>query len=113
MKSHTVGSRRRWDEAEMRGLLRELNRSGLSQRAFAALHGVPLSTLLWWRQRLGKSGSGEEAALVPVTVVSSTARVVEAAGTVFEIEAASGLTIRVPAGFSGDDLARLVAVVGL
>ena len=39
----------------MREVLRDLDRSGLTQRAFAERSGVPLSTLTWWRRRLGQS----------------------------------------------------------
>ena len=47
-----MARRRRWSEDQMRELLREHARSGVSLKAFAAGAGVPYATLAWWRARL-------------------------------------------------------------
>lgn len=45
------GGRR--SEAQWRALISAFARSGLSRRVFCARQGVPVSTLDWWRKRLG------------------------------------------------------------
>ena len=59
-------ARRRWCAAEMRELLQEQGRSGLSLKAFAAAAEVPYTTLSWWRSQLRADESG--ARFVPVRV---------------------------------------------
>ena len=59
-------SRRRWSAEEMRELLQEKERSGLSLKAFAEAAGVATTTLAWWRARLR---AGIAPRLVPVGVV--------------------------------------------
>ena len=44
--------RRRWSEAQMRELLREHERSGVSLKSFAESAGIAYTTLAWWRKRL-------------------------------------------------------------
>lgn len=58
-------ARRRWSASEMRELLREQERSGLSLRAFAEAAGVPYTTLSWWRAQLREEVVPR---LVPVSV---------------------------------------------
>ncbi len=59
-------SRRRWSAEEMRELLQEQERSGLSPKAFAEAAGVAATTLNWWRARLREEIAPR---LVPVGVV--------------------------------------------
>lgn len=72
-------SRRRWSEHEMREILREQERSGLSLRAFAEAAEVPYTTLSWWRSRLRREASPR---FVPVRVPESASRVEIAVGDV-------------------------------
>jgi putative transposase len=44
--------------AQWRTLVSAFERSGETRRAFCARHGVPISTLDWWRKRL--RGVGEQ-----------------------------------------------------
>lgn len=57
--------RRRWSEREMRELLQEHERSGLSLQAFAAATEIPYTTISWWRSRLRRD---ESPRFVPVHV---------------------------------------------
>ena len=54
-KSRRTGARAA-REHKMRRLVRDQERSGLSQRKFCDEHGMPLSTLTWWRKELGQCG---------------------------------------------------------
>lgn len=49
-------SRRRWSEQQMRELLDEHERSGLSLKAFAAAAEIPYTTISWWKLRLREAG---------------------------------------------------------
>lgn len=116
-------TRRRWTRrsaAEVRQVLGELDRSGLSQKAFAARAGFPLSTLSWWRRRLREMEGGprraRDRALVPV-VIRPAAAAEEAVDSVdaasgFEIRLRSGVVVHVPSGFDERSLGRLIAVLG-
>jgi transposase-like protein len=64
--------RRRWSEQQMRELLREHERSGLSLQAFAAAAEVPYTTLAWWRSKLRRADAPR---FVPVHVQDENARV--------------------------------------
>ncbi|MCE9635115.1 MAG: hypothetical protein K8T90_05350 [Planctomycetes bacterium] len=59
-------ARRRWVAQQMRELLQEHERSGMSLKAFAAAAEVPHSTLSWWRTRL--RADAESTRFVPVHV---------------------------------------------
>lgn len=68
-------TRRRWSAQQMRELLREHERSGMSLTAFATAAKVPHSTLAWWRARL--RSESELARFVPVSVDERTSSAVE------------------------------------
>jgi len=92
-----MARRRRWSEDQMRELVQEHARSGVSLKAFAAAASVPYSTLAWWRARLR---GDTEARLVPVVVAKD-----EFTG----IEISVGdVVVRVPRGTSAEATARLV-----
>ena len=66
--------------------------------------GVKASTLKWWKSELKRRD--RDRTFLPVKVVDAprpAARVLP-----FEIEHPTGSLIRVPPGFEGDDLTRLV-----
>lgn len=88
--------RRRWSEHEMRELLREQERSGVSLKAFAAAAGIPYTTLSWWRTRLRRE---EPSRFVPVRVRDELHSVEIVVGDV---------VVRVPAGTGPEATARLV-----
>ncbi len=91
--------RRRWTADEMRELLREHERSGLSLQAFAAAAGIPYTTLSGWRSRLRGSAGPR---LVPVRVRDEVPGVEVVVGDV---------TVRVPSGTDADAVARLVRAI--
>ena len=100
--------------------------SGLSVKEFARELGVNHNTLAGWRYRLGveeracatSKHAGESTARSGAT--SDERKAIEfvelvrapAAEQRFEIVAASGWTVRVPAQFDGEELRRLLAIVG-
>lgn len=59
-------ARRRWVAQQMRELLHEHERSGMSLKAFAAAAEIPHSTLSWWRTRL--RADAKSTRFVPVHV---------------------------------------------
>ncbi len=67
--------RRRWSESQMRKLLREHERSGVSLKAFADAAGIAYTTLAWWRTRLRVGGDAPS--FVPVRVRESARARVE------------------------------------
>ena len=69
-----MARRRRWSRDQMRELLREHERSGVSLKAFAARAGVPYTTLAWWRTRLRDGGAPR---FVPVRVEDAVRASVE------------------------------------
>ena len=67
-------SRRRWSEQQMRELLQEQERSGISLKAFAAAAEIPYTTLAWWRSRLRREDAPR---FVPVRVEQERRAAVE------------------------------------
>ncbi len=109
---------------EMSKVLQELEQSGLGVAAFARQCGIPVSTLQWWRsaRQVRGGGGGRQSKRLPgrgrprglVEVVGSSRRDGEGLRRslgVFEVELASGRTVRVPAGFDAEALGRLVRVL--
>lgn len=102
-------------EAKWRRLVQEQERSGQTVKAFAACRGVSLYTLYWWRSRLSRQSAATSVppaapALVQIAVrddrrFDGDARP-RSAG--FELHLRDDLVIRVPAGFDGGDLRRLL-----
>lgn len=122
MPRKTRRRRTRRSQAEMELLLDELERSGLSHRAFAERRGIPLSTLSWWRRKLGRAGAAGRrrgsAGLVPVVVpegeaIAPSLMAPGLPGDGFEVRLRSGHLIFVPGRFDDEALRRLVAVLDL
>ncbi len=110
--------RTRRSAAEMERVLDDLERSDLSHRAFAEDRGIPLSTITWWRRRLGRSAKRRSAAAALVPVVlgedSGGRGSLLATGTSadgFEVRLRSGDQVFVPAGFDAEALQRVVSVL--
>ncbi len=100
---------------QMRRMLVIWQRSGLTLREFAQQHGIPLSTLTWWRQVFRRSGEQVNAAsksvpasnAVVFTEVPQPAKV-PTAPFVVEIVLRTGHVVRVPAGADTDTLQRVL-----
>jgi transposase-like protein len=93
-------------ESKWRALISEQERSGLSVREFADVHGVTPSTLYWWRSKLKR----RQPDLVPVAVVADDPL---QSGHVdgFELRIDAALTLRIPSGFDASELRRLLAAL--
>jgi len=91
--------RRRWSEQQMRELLKEHERSGISLNAFAGAAGIPYPTLAWWRTRLRREGVPH---FVPVQVHDELADVEIVVGDV---------VVRVARGTDVSATARLVRAI--
>lgn len=86
-ETSVIRRQRRWSATERARWLERFARSGLSVRVFCRKHGVPVSTLLFWR-RQARRAVGTAAGVVEV----SSAAVRAAAAS----EAAHGIAIRLP-----------------
>jgi len=109
MKKHELTPRAR----EMRGVLRQWERSGLTQREFAARRGMPVSTLVWWRRVLGwKPDSGRRspgprgAKFVELKLASPAPLAAP-----LEVVLPGGALVRVPSGFDAAALRAVVAAL--
>lgn len=89
--------------AEMQALLTELDRSGLTVKAFCDERGIPKSRLWYWRKRFRDEANPEAPPkLLPVTIVSE-----EQSATELVIEV-RGRRIHVSPNFDVEVLRRLV-----
>jgi transposase len=96
--------------------------SGLSAREFGAEVGIDSKALLRWSWRLRseqrRAAQTSAAPSIPAPEwVEVTARPVESQSTptvtsLFELVLPTGVTVRVPPGFSSDALKRLLETVG-
>jgi hypothetical protein len=114
MQSMSSGARDEWEDR-----LKRWAKSGLPGTEFAEQEGVGYSTLQGWARRLRTQGSGSASkaprrgpALLPVLVSPSGQGASD--GSALQIVAlATGLMVRVPAGFADEELlARVVRVLG-
>ncbi|HZT93467.1 MAG TPA: hypothetical protein VE985_03200 [Gaiellaceae bacterium] len=94
----------RWSEADAREVLEALELSGEPVAVFAAAHGLDAQRLYMWRRRLG--ASAERTTFRELVVRGSAER-----ATAFEVVLSTGVTVRVPASFDADALARLLDVL--
>ena len=110
-------------EQEMRHLVLDQERGGLSQREFCEVHGVPLSTLSWWRKKLGRgcgrktgrSAGHAKVGFLEVQVVDDTlaAETASTADPVIEICLPGGAVIRISQEANETTLRRVLNVVGV
>jgi len=104
------GSARATREREMRRVLKDLERSGLSQRGFCEQRGIALSTLTWWRRKLRKDeGDGgerrpSEAPFLELEVVEDEP---QASISPVELHLPGGAVVRIDPGVSEDTLFRV------
>ncbi len=122
------GSTRTARAREMRRLLGEFERSGLTLQEFGRQRGVRGSTLSWWRYVFRHSAREEVArrkesaslrraarqrrASVPFVEVKLSAPESASAASVFEVVLQSGHLVRVPPHFDPVSLRALVSALG-
>lgn len=84
--------------------------SGLTAKEYAAETGLNANTLAYWRWRLGAeaSRSRPKVPTAPVRFVEIAAEQRSTTAVPFELVLAGGRTLRVPVGFDGAELVRLV-----
>lgn len=89
------------DRNDVRGILAQLEASGLSQREFGEREGIPSSTLAYWirRERVEREARGETA-LVAVSTPTS------GGDSVFAVEF-DGVRIEVPRNATVEEWRRL------
>jgi hypothetical protein len=108
-----VAARGYWRESTARVMVDAWRGSGETVAAFARRHGVDRRRLARWVRRVeGTTQTGEVVVpFHPVRVVGGAA----ARGTEAPIEIAVGRAyqVRVPPGFAGEDLRRVLAVLGV
>ena len=100
---------------QMRRELARWQRSGLKLREYGQQHGIPLSTLTWWRQVFRHAGEQGNAASkrVPASDVVVFSEVPQSATVptipfVVEIVLHNGHLVRVPAGADTETLRRVL-----
>jgi len=109
---------------EIATILHDFDSTRLTQREFSDFAGVPLSTLLSWRRRVGsgagtvvRASSSPAAGFVPVRVVDRHERTHPAASTPvpaiqsFWVRLRSGHEVHVSASFEVESLRRLVVAL--
>ena len=100
-----MGGRRSREEAER--LVREFERSGMTQTAFCRAQGIALHTLAYYREKHRKQGKPGAAHLLPVELLGS----LPARDSHLRVELANGRRIAVAQGFDAILLKRLIAVL--
>ena len=100
---------------QMRQVLARWQRSGLTLQEFGEKHGIPLSTLSWWRRVFRHAGDEEgngaaEDNSVMFTEVPQPANV-PGTPAVLEIVLHSGHLVRVPTGADSDTLHQVLRVL--
>lgn len=99
-------------ELEIRALIREHDRKGLSWAALAEREGISLGTLSWWRSEIRR----RDRERVPLEVeqfveVDVVRPVTTGSASTFELALPDGRVVRIAAGFDPEDLRRLLAVL--
>ena len=98
--------RRRSTAAEMSPLVAAWKRGEGTQAQIAARAELPSSTFAWWCRRLGRGRPGS--GFVAVDVGPEPAAAAPAA---LELVLEGGAVVRVPAGFDGETLGRLLTAL--
>ena len=89
---------------EIAGILRDYDRSDLTQRAFVDSRGLSRASLTLWLRKAREGEKSESPRLVPVQL-RDTGR------AAFELVVPGGATVRIPADFNEDALRRLLGVL--
>ena len=111
MRRHDGIARRRRSPEEVRELLDEYERSGLTQQSFADRIGVSLASVSLWLRKARNAANEKSpdlfpaaSRLVPVTIRSTDP-------SPFELVTASGVTLRIPPDFDPAALQRLLPLL--
>ena len=97
---------------QMRRMLARWQRSGLTLRQFGEKHGIPLSTLSWWRRVFQYAGDkAKNGTAVEFTEVPKPANVSKTPSVILEIVLHNGHMVRVPAGADSETLQRVLQVL--
>jgi len=108
-ETNPLPTRRKSQGADFyRALLDEQIQSGVSVKRAAEKHGIPYTTLMYWRNRFRRDEGGKARVqkLVPVKITDPSEPLIP-----FEIQTSSGHTLRVPTNFCADTLQRLLQVL--
>ena len=92
-------------------IIRQFERSSLTQEEYAEQRGIPVSTLRSWIYKLRDEGE-ESAPLLPVRVIASTAptaRCPDDGGAAIEVELGESVRLRFPTGTPPAVIAEVVA----
>jgi hypothetical protein len=110
-----MGSTTSMRARQMRRELARWQRGGLKLREYAQQHGIPLSTLTWWRRVFRRAGEQVNAASkrVPASDVVVFTEVPQPedlprTSSVVEIVLRNGHLVRVPAGADTDTLRQVL-----
>ena len=99
-----------WGADEARVIVEAWRRSGQTLSRFANRHGIHPQRLGRWARKLEEEG--EAVRFHPVRLVGHEAGAVEPSAQPIEIVLGDGPTVRVPPGFTAEDLQRVLAVLG-
>ena len=95
---------------EMQELLRELEQSGETIKAFCAKKGISTWSIYHWRRRLRDTAADKperRTALLPIQVIDSNG----AGASSYEVSLRNGRTLKVVPGFNSSEVERLLAIV--
>lgn len=101
---------KRWTVTEAQQVLADVDRSGLSDRAFAKRSGLDPQRLWWWRKRLEQARRSEAIAFVevkPKAVASMGTKSVD----VLEVRLLNGRVVMVPTVIEPTMLVRLLDAI--
>ena len=108
----SLGSTTSVRAGEMRRVLADWQRSGLTLREFGEQRGIPVSTLTWWRRVFRDAGAealnGTAAEHAVVFTEVRPPASVRRTPPVLEIVVPSGHLVRVPAGADSATLRRVL-----
>lgn len=99
--------RRRHTPAQKDRILAAYQKSGLTQRMFAARRGIGYSTLTLWLRKATTAKKTDRSAFVPVPNLFSVA----SAAPAYRLQFAGGVIVEVARGFQSEELSALLQVV--
>ena len=103
----------RWARDVWVEVIRQCEKSGLTQEQFAEKRRIPVSTLRFWIYRLRRERQEESPTLVPVRVLPSPAPLARGRdddeAPAIEVVLPDGLRLRFAAGASSETVAEYVA----
>ena len=101
---------RYWREEDAREVVSAWRRSGPTAPAFCRIHGLLLTRLYRWNDRLERDRSVAAEPVVRDAIKFHPVRLNDVGAIqTLEIELPGGATVRLPAGFAVDDLRRILS----